>query len=172
MELELENVLKYDFYNDKLSSYHEVALETVNYLIQFKSFNLINEDFFNKSIDFFTKYYVSLMEFNQEISYKYSNMMDEIFDLSFDVDFRAVKGSYIDASKLLDFNEKMNSFESGAQDYINGMAQIIDELSLAKMYCLDFVLLRVLELDFDKTHNKIMDIEEKYGEFEDSMDEY
>ena len=172
MEPELENVLKYDFYNDKLSSYHEVALETVNYLIQFKSFNLINEDFFNKSIDFFTKYYVSLMEFNQEISYKYSNMMDEIFDLSFDGDFRAVKGSYIDASKLLDFNEKMNSFESGAQDYINGMAQIIDELSLAKMYCLDFVLLRVLELDFDKTHNKIMDIEEKYGEFEDSMDEY
>ena len=172
MELELENVLKYDFYNDKLSSYHEVALETVNYLIQFKSFNLINEEFFNKSIDFFTKYYVSLMEFNQEISYKYSNMMDEIFDLSFDGDFRAVKGSYIDASKLLDFNEKMNSFESGAQDYINGMAQIIDELSLAKMYCLDFVLLRVLELDFDKTHNKIMDIEEKYGEFEDSMDEY
>ena len=172
MELELENVLKYDFYNDKLSSYHEVALETVNYLIQFKSFNLINEDFFNKSIDFFTKYYVSLMEFNQEISYKYSNMMDEIFDLSFDGDFRSVKGSYIDASKLLDFNEKMNSFESGAQDYINGMAQIIDELSLAKMYCLDFVLLRVLELDFDKTHNKIMDIEEKYGEFEDSMDKY
>lgn len=172
MELELENVLKYDFYNDKLSSYHEVALETVNYLIQFKSFNLINEEFFNKSIDFFTKYYVSLMEFNQEISYKYSNMMDEIFDLSFDGDFRSVKGSYIDASKLLDFNEKMNSFESGAQDYINGMAQIIDELSLAKMYCLDFVLLRVLELDFDKTHNKIMDIEEKYGEFEDSMDKY
>ena len=172
MELELENVLKYDFYNDKLASYHEVAMETVNYLIQFKSFNLINEDFFNKSIDFFTKYYVSLMEFNQEISYKYSNMMDEIFDLSFDGDFRAVKGSYIDASKLLDFNEKMNSFESGAQDYINGMAQIIDELSLAKMYCLDSVLLRVLELDFDKTHNKIMDIEEKYGEFEDSMDEY
>ena len=172
MELELENVLKYDFYNDKLSSYHEVALETVNYLIQFKSFNLINEDFFNKSIDFFTKYYVSLMEFNQEISYKYSNMMDEIFDLSFDGDFRAVKGSYIDASKLLDFNEKMDSFESGAQDYINGMAQIIDELSLAKMYCLDFVLLRVLELDFDKTHNKIMDIEEKYGEFEDSMEGY
>ena len=172
MELELENVLKYDFYNDKLSSYHEVALETVNYLMQFKAFNLINEAFFNKSMDFFTNYYVSLMEFNQEISYKYSNMMDEIFDLSFDGDFRAVKGSYIDASKLLDFNEKMNSFESGAQDYINGMAQIIDELSLAKMYCLDFVLLRVLELDFDKTHNKIMDIEEKYGEFEDSMDKY
>ena len=172
MELELENVLKYDFYNDKLASYHDIAMETINYLMQFKSFNLINEDFFNKSIDFFTKYYVSLMEFNQEISYKYSNMMDEIFDLSFDGDFRAVKGSYIDASKLLDFNEKMNSFESGAQDYINGMAQIIDELSLAKMYCLDFVLLRVLELDFDKTHNKIMDIEEKYGEFEDSMDKY
>ena len=172
MELELENVLKYDFYNDKLASYHEVAMETVNYLIQLRSFNLVNEEFFNKSIDFFTNYYVSLMQFNQEISYKYSNMMDEIFDLSFDGDLRAVKGSYIDASKLLDFNEKMDSFESGAQDYLDGIVQIIDDLSLAKMYCVDLTLLRALELDFDKTHNKIMFIEERHGEFEDSMDKY
>ena len=48
------------------------------------------------------------MEFNQEIGYKYSNMMDEIFDSSFDGDLRAVKGNYIEASKLLDFNEKWN----------------------------------------------------------------
>ena len=36
----------------------------------------------------------------------------------------------------------------------------------------DLTLLRALELDFDKTHNKIMFIEERYGEFEDSMDKY
>src|SRR5699024_7194897 len=113
-----------------------------------------------------------LMEFNQEISYKYSNMMDEIFDLSFDGDLRAVKGSYIDASKLLDFNEKVDSFESGAQDYLDGIIQIIDDLSLAKMYCVDLTLLRALELDFDKTHNKIMSIEERYGEVEDEMGKY
>ena len=172
MELELENVLKYDFYNDKLASYHDVAMETINYLMQFKAFNLINEAFFNKSMDFFTNYYVSLMQFNQEISYKYSNMMDEIFDLSFDGDLRTVKGSYIDASKLLDFNEKMGSFESGAQDYLNGIMQIIDELSLVKMYCVDLTLLRVLEMDFDKTYKKITYIVEKYGSFEDSMDKY
>ena len=172
MELELENVLKYDFYNDKLSSYHDIALETINYLMQFKAFNLINEEFFNKSIDFFTNYYVSLMEFNQEISYKYSNMMDEIFNLSFDGDLRTVKGSYIEASKLLDFNEKMDSFEYGAQDYLDGIMQIIDELSLSKMYCVDLMLLRALEMDFDKTHDKITSIEERYGDFEDSMDGY
>ena len=45
MELELENVLKYDFYNDKLSNYHEIAVETINYLLQFKAFELISEDF-------------------------------------------------------------------------------------------------------------------------------
>ena len=172
MELELENVLKYDFYNDKLASYHDIVLETINYLMQFKAFNLINQDFFNKSIDFFTNYYVSLMEFNQEISYKYSNMMDEIFNLSFDGDLRTVKGSYIEASKLMDFNEKMDSFESGAQDYLDGIMQIIDELSLAKMYCVDLTLLRALEMDFDKTHDKITSIEERYGDFEDSMDKY
>ncbi len=68
-------------------------------------------------------------------------MMDEIFDLSFDGDLRTVKGSYIDASKLLDFNEKMCSFESGAQDYLNGIMQIIDELSLVKMYCVDLTVI-------------------------------
>ena len=172
MELELENVLKYDFYNDKLASYHDVAMETINYLMQFKAFNLIDEAFFNKSMDFFTNYYVSLMEFNQKISYKYSNMMNEIFDLSFDGDLRTVEGSYIEASKLMDFNEKMDSFESGAQDYLDGIIQIIDDLSLAKMYCVDLTLLKALELDFDKTHNKIMFIEERHGEFEDSMDKY
>ena len=172
MELELENVLKYDFYNDKLASYHDVAMETINYLMQFKAFNLIDGAFFNKSMDFFTNYYVSLMEFNQKISYKYSNMMDEIFDLSFDGDLRTVEGSYIEASKLMDFNEKMDSFESGAQDYLDGIMQIIDELSLVKMYCIDLTLLRALEMDFDKTHDKITSIEEKYGDFEDSMEGY
>lgn len=172
MELELENVLKYDFYNDKLASYHEIALETINYLMQFKAFNLIDEEFFNKSIDFFTNYYVSLMEFNQKISYKYSNMMDEIFDMSFDGDLRTVQGSYIEASKLLDFNEKMDSFESGAQDYLDGIIQTIDDLSLAKMYCVDLALLKALEMDFDKTYKKITLIEEKYGEFEDTIEGY
>ena len=66
----------------------------------------------------------------------------------------------------------MESFESGTQDYLDGTMQIIDELSLAKMYCVDLVLLNALEMDFDKTHDKIVSIEEKYGDFEDSMNDY
>ena len=95
MELELENVLKYDFYNDKLSNYHEIAVETINYLLQFKAFELVSEDFFSKSMEFFNNFYVNLMETNQKIGYKYNNLMDEIFDFSFDGDARAVKGNYI-----------------------------------------------------------------------------
>ena len=165
MELELENVLKYDFYNDKLSSYHDIALETINYLMQFKAFNLINEEFFNK-------FYVNLMEINQKIGYKYNNLMDEIFDSSFDGDARAVKGNYINEAKIIEFNKKMNEFETATTDYISGLHQTLDELALNKMFVTDMNLLKMLENDFDNTYKRIEMIEEQYGKFEDSMDKY
>lgn len=170
MELELENVLKYDFYNDKLSNYHEIAVETINYLLQFKAFELVSEDFFYKSMEFFNKFYVNLMEINQKIGYKYNNLMDEIFDSSFDGDARAVKGNYINEAKIIEFNKKMNEFETAAIDYVDGLLQTLDELALSKMFVTDMNLLRLLESDFDNTYNRIENIEEQYGKFEDSMD--
>lgn len=170
MELELENVLKYDFYNDKLSSYHEIAVETINYLLQFKAFELVSEDFFSKSMEFFNNFYVNLMEINQKIGYKYNNLMDEIFDFSFDGDARAVKGNYINEVKIIEFNKKMNEFETGTMDYIDGLLQTLDELALSKMFVTDMNLLKLLESDFDSTYKRIKNIEEQYGKFEDSMD--
>ena len=172
MELELENVLKYDFYNDKLSNYHEIAVETINYLLQFKAFELVSEDFFSKSMEFFNNFYVNLMEVNQKIGYKYNNLMDEIFDFSFDGDARAVKGNYINEAKIIDFNKKMNEFETATMDYIDGLLQTLDELALSKMFVTDMNLLRLLESDFDNTYKRIENIEEQYGKFEDSMDKY
>ena len=170
MELELENVLKYDFYNDKLSNYHEIAVETINYLLQFKAFELVSDDFFSKSMEFFNNFYVNLMEINQKIGYKYNNLMDEIFDFSFDGDARAVKGNYINEAKIIEFNNRMNEFETAAIDYVDGLLQTLDELALSKMFVTDMNLLRLLESDFDNTYNRIENIEEQYGKFEDSMD--
>lgn len=172
MELELENVLKYDFYNDKLSNYHEIAVETINYLLQFKAFELISEDFFYKNMEFFNKFYVNLMEISQKIGYKYNNLMDEIFDSSFDGDARAVKGDYINEVKIIEFNKEMNEFETATTDYIDGLHQTLDELALSKMFATDMNLLKVLENDFNGTYQRIERIEEQYGKFEDSMDEY
>ena len=170
MELELENVIKYDFYNDKLGNYHEIAVETMNYLLQFKAFELVSEDFFSKSMEFFNNFYVNLMEINQKIGYKYNNLMDEIFDFSFDGDARAVKGNYINEVKIIEFNKKMNEFETAAIDYVDGLLQTLDELALSKMFVTDMNLLKLLESDFDNTYNRIENIEEQYGKFEDSMD--
>ena len=172
MELELENVLKYDFYNDKLSNYHEIAVETINYLLQFKAFELISEDFFYKNMEFFNKFYVNLMEISQKIGYKYNNLMDEIFDSSFDGDARAVKGDYINEAKIIEFNKEMNEFETATTDYIDGLHQTLDELALSKMFATDMNLLKVLENDFNGTYQRIERIEEQCGKFEDSMDEY
>lgn len=171
MELELENVLKYDFYNEKLEGYHQISLETINYLIQFRAFNLISEEVFTVDMEFFTKFYTNLMSFNQEIRYKYANLMDEIFDAAFDGDLRAVYGDYINEVKILDFNDKIEHYETYIQEYLEGLVQILDDLSLSKMFCTDKALLSLLEIDFNTTHQKIERLEETYGEFEDSLDE-
>ena len=64
----------------------------------------------------------------------------------------------------------MNEFETAAIDYVDGLLQTLDELALSKMFVTDMNLLKLLENDFDNTYNRIENIEEQYGKFEDSMD--
>lgn len=172
METELINVLKHDFYNEKLLLYSDITVETVNYLMQFKAFNLISQEEFDKNWEFFGKFYINLIELNQKIIYKYSNMMDEIFDTALDGDGRHVRENYVERAKLDDFNGKMDEFIEYADTYIDGLLQILDDLALAKMFCTDITLLGYIEQDFNATHQKIEKIEELYGNFEDSLEGY
>lgn len=169
METELINVLKHDFYNEKLLLYSDITVETVNYLMQFKAFNLISQEEFDKNWSFFGNFYVNLIEFNQKIVYKYSNMMDEIFDTALGGDERHVRENYVERAKLDEFNSKMDEFVQYAEDYIEGLLQTLDDLALAKMFCTDMQLLSYIEQDFNATHEKIEKIEELYGNFEDSL---
>lgn len=171
METEFINVLKFDFYTDKIQAYHEIAQRTMNALLQLRAYKAIDDDEFKKNMDFFTNFYVTFMEEFNNINYKYTNMMGQIFDINVGGDERtAVLNNYISEKKIEQFNEEMDAFEENYFTMVDTVVSILDELSLAKMFLLDFDLLSVIEDEFNDAYNIIEFIESTYGKFEDTIE--
>lgn len=170
MKTEFVNVLKYDFYSEKILAYHDISVRTINILLQLRAYNIIEEDEFQKNIEFFTGFYISFMsEFNR-ITYKYQNMMNQIFDNNVGGDERAtVLDNYISEDKTKEFNEDIENFESSYFTVQETIVNMLDDMALAKMFLLDFQLLSVLEEEFSYVYNLIETVEVEFGEFEDTI---
>lgn len=170
MKTEFINVLKYDFYSDKILAYHDISVRTINLLIQLRAYNAIDENEFQKNIEFFTKFYVSFMsEFNR-ITYKYQNMMNQIFENNVGGDERAtVLDNYISEHKIKEFNQDIEAFELNYLIVQETIVNILDEMSLAKMFLLDFDLLKALEEEFRHVYELVENIEAEFGDFKDTI---
>lgn len=170
MNTEFVNVLKYDFYSEKILAYHDISVRTINILLQLRAYNIIKEDEFQKDMGFFTGFYISFMsEFNR-IAYKYKNMMNQIFDNNVGGDERAtLLDNYISENKIKEFNEDIKNFESGFFTVQETIINILDDMALAKMFLLDFELLSILEEEFSHVYNLIETVEVEFGKFEDTI---
>lgn len=51
MKLELENVLKFDFYNEKMALYTDVVKEIMVHLVNFKGLEIIDEEEYNNKMN-------------------------------------------------------------------------------------------------------------------------
>lgn len=170
MDKEFSNVLKYEFYSEKMINYHDIVVNTINHLLQFQSYGLISNSFFHKYWSYIGSFYTELLEKERVIHYKYDNMMDEIFDLHVDGDKRSVYGNYITKEKLEKFNKEVELFESANINFYEALAQLLDELNLKKRFTTDMILLKVLEDEFDYLSTKYLSLEEMYSEYEDVID--
>lgn len=112
MKLELENVLKFDFYNEKMALYTDVVKEIMVHLVNFKGLEIIDEEEYNNKMKLFSNKFTELITLSKNINYKYSNMMNQIFDLEFDSDLpnRTIE-NYLEESKIRDFNKKVLKYE-------------------------------------------------------------
>lgn len=110
-----------------------------------------------------------MSEFNR-ITYKYQNMMNQIFDNNVGGDERAtVLDSYISEDKTKEFNEDIENFESSYFTVQETIVNMLDDMALAKMFLLDFQLLSILEEEFNYVYNLIETVEVEFGEFEDTI---
>lgn len=170
MNTEFVNVLKYDFYSEKILAYHDISVRTINILLQLRAYNIIKEDEFQKDMGFFTGFYISFMSELNRIAYKYKNMMNQIFDNNVGGDERAtLLDNYISENKIKEFNEDIKNFESGFFTVQETIINILDDMALAKMFLLDFELLSILEEEFSHVYNLIETVEVEFGKFEDTI---
>ena len=173
MKLELENVLKFDFYSGKMSLYNHVMPHIFNQLLYLKSYKLINEDKYYDILRLLSDDFAEILRENHEIITKHSNMMDEIFDNEYNEidDSRSVYGEYITDEKIKSFNKSMKKHEKNIIEYIKKIQDSVRYMSLCKMFTVDMTLLSVMEQDFETVFNEIEKIEDKFGKFEDSLDQ-
>lgn len=172
MKLELENVLKFDFYSGKMNMYNHFIPHIFNQLLYLKGYKLIDDDKYHDILRLLSDDFVELLRENYEIIMKYGNMMDEIFDNEYNEidDSRAVYGDYIKNDKIESFNKSMGKHEKNVIKYIENIHSSIEHMSLCKMFTVDMALLKSMEQDFETVFNQIEEIEDKFGKFEDSLD--
>ena len=171
MDIALENVLKYDFYSEKMGMYSDVIPEIMFHIISMNGFNVLTDQDAQNKMKLFSKKYPQLLKMDSNIHYKYQNMMDEIFDDYFDDDFSRHKHeNYIEDSKIIQFNRDMESYERAVQMFIRNLHNVVQSLSLSKMFVTDMLLLKGMEHIFDKLFSQIESIEESMGKFEDTFE--
>lgn len=172
MKLELENVLKFDFYSGKMYMYNQLVPHIFNQLLYLKGYELIDEDKYHDILRLLSDDFSEILSENYEIVMKHSNMMDEIFDNEYNEidDSRTVYGDYIENDKIKSFNKSMEKHEKNVINYIKNIHSSLEHMSLCKMFTVDIGLLKSMEQDFETVFNQIEEIEDKFGKFEDSLE--
>lgn len=171
MKLELENVLKFDFYNEKMALYTDVVKEIMLHLVNFKGLEIIDEKEYGNKMKLFNNKFAELITLSKNINYKYSNMMNQIFDLEFETDLpsRTIE-NYLEESKIKDFNKKMFEYERKVNTFSRNVIALVNSMSLKKLFVTDMFLLRQMELDFEVLYEKIEFIEDNMGNFKETLE--
>lgn len=171
MKTELENVLKYDFYNEKMALYTDVVRDIMLHLAQFRGLDIIDEEEYNNKMNLFHKKFVDLISLNKEIHYKYENMMNQIFDLEFDLDdTRHVIENYMEEGKIKSFNKQMNKYERDVNAFIGNVISLVRSMSFKKLFVTDMLLVKHMEMEFVTLYERIEYIESIMGKFEDTLE--
>lgn len=170
MKLELENVLKIDFYNEKMALYTDVVKEIMLHLVNFKGLEIIDEEEYNNKMKLFSNKFTELITLSKNIDYKYSNMMNQIFDLEFDSDLpnRTIE-NYLEESKIRDFNKKVVKYEKKVNIFSKNVIELVHSMSLKKVFVTDMFLLKQMEIDFESLYEKIEFIEDNMDNFKDTL---
>lgn len=170
MKLELENVLKFDFYNEKMALYTDVVKEIMLHLVNFKGLEIIDEEEYNNKMKLFSNKFTELITLSKNIDYKYSNMMNQIFDLEFESDLpnRTIE-NYLEESKIRDFNKKVVKHEKRVNIFSKNVIELVHSMSLKKVFVTDMFLLKQMELDFESLYEKIEFIEDNMDNFKDTL---
>lgn len=154
----LNYYLKYDYYREFIMSYHDAVVNTYNAAVHMYSFEVLDNMNMKYCKTILFDRYAEVMNSIFKIDKKYNLLIDQLI-LEEETDFVEIIRDKEDEEEFEAFKKEVNDFSVEVEDFSAYFMQLLEELSLKKMFVVNPALLEMLEYLFNKIHEECEEIE-------------
>lgn len=150
--------LKYDYYREFIMSYHDAVVNTYNAAVHMYSFEVLDNMNMKYCKTILFDRYPEVMNSIFKIDKKYNLLIDQLI-LEEETDFVEIIRDKEGEEEFEAFKKEVNDFSVEVEDFSAYFMQLLEELSLKKMFIVNPALLEMLEYLFNKIHEECEEIE-------------
>lgn len=150
--------LKYDYYREFIMSYHDAVVNTYNAAVHMYSFEVLDNMNMKYCKTILFDRYPEVMNSIFKIDKKYNLLIDQLI-LEEETDFVEIIRDKEGEEEFEAFKKEVNDFSVEVEDFSAYFMQLLEELSLKKMFVVNPALLEMLEYLFNKIHEECEEIE-------------
>lgn len=154
----LNYYLKYDYYREMIMSYHDAVVNTYNAAVHMYSFEVLDNMNMKYCKTILFDRYPEVMNSIFKIDKKYNLLIDQLI-LEEETDFVEIVRDEEGEKEFFAFKKEVNDFSVEVEDFSAYFMQLLEELSLKKMFVVNPALLEMLEYLFNKIHEECEEIE-------------
>lgn len=154
----LNYYLKYDYYREFIMSYHDAVVNTYNAAVHMYSFEVLDNMNIKYCKTILFDRYPEVMNSIFKIDKKYNLLIDQLI-LEEETDFVEIIRDKEGEEEFEAFKKEVNDFSVEVEDFSAYFMQLLEELSLKKMFVVNPALLEMLEYLFNKIHEECEEIE-------------
>lgn len=154
----LNYYLKYDYYREFIMSYHDAVVNTYNAAVHMYSFEVLDNMNMKYCKTILFDRYPEVMNSIFKIDKKYNLLIDQLI-LEEETDFVEIIRDKEGEEEFEAFKKEVNDFSVEVEDFSAYFMQLLEELSLKKMFVVNPALLEMLEYLFNKIHEECEEIE-------------
>ena len=139
-------------------SYHDAVVNTYNAAVHMYSFEVLDNMNMKYCKTILFDRYPEVMNSIFKIDKKYNLLIDQLI-LEEEADFVEIIRDKEGEEEFEAFKKEVNDFSVEAEDFSAYFMQLLEELSLKKMFVVNPALLEMLEYLFNKIHEECEEIE-------------
>ena len=152
----LNYYLKYDYYREFIMSYHDAVVNTYNAAVHMYSFEVLDNMNMKYCKTILFDRYPEVMNSIFKIDKKYNLLIDQLI---LEEEFIEITKNKEEEEEFEAFKKEVNDFSVEVEDFSAYFMQLLEELSLKKMFVVNPALLEMLEYLFNKIHEECEEIE-------------
>lgn len=160
---DIEYCLKYEYYREVLFAYHDTVINSYNVAVLTYGFDGIDDMNLKYCDTILFKVYPELLKRYYGMDEKYSDLITQIY-LN-DVNTEVIQSVEIISDNnfkpsIEEFKIDTNKFCCDVEEFSNSLMQLLEELSIKKMFITNSAILEKMENAFHGLHEEVEEVEE------------